>query len=66
MADNKMDQIFDKLQSVSDRYEEVNELISDPEVISDTKRFMKLSKEEGNYVRPLKHIKISRSDGITQ
>lgn len=48
MADNKMDQIFDKLQSVSDRYEEVNELISDPEVISDTKRFMKLSKEEGN------------------
>ncbi|NDR76718.1 peptide chain release factor 1 [Fructilactobacillus sanfranciscensis] len=43
-----MDQIFDKLQSVSDRYEEVNELISDPEVISDTKRFMKLSKEEGN------------------
>lgn len=48
MADNKMDQIFDKLQSVSDRYEEVSELISDPEVISDTKRFMKLSKEEGN------------------
>ncbi|WP_395320530.1 peptide chain release factor 1 [Fructilactobacillus frigidiflavus] len=43
-----MDQIFDKLQSVSDRYEEVSELISDPEVISDTKRFMKLSKEEGN------------------
>ncbi|AEN99351.1 Peptide chain release factor 1 [Fructilactobacillus sanfranciscensis TMW 1.1304] len=40
--------MFDKLQSVSDRYEEVNELISDPEVISDTKRFMKLSKEEGN------------------
>ncbi len=48
MADNKMDQIFDKLQSVSDRYDELNELISDPEVIADTNRFMKLSKEEGS------------------
>ncbi|ANZ58547.1 peptide chain release factor 1 [Fructilactobacillus lindneri] len=43
-----MDQIFDKLQSVSDRYDELNELISDPEVIADTNRFMKLSKEEGS------------------
>ncbi|USS93911.1 peptide chain release factor 1 [Fructilactobacillus ixorae] len=43
-----MDEIFDKLQSVSDRYDELNELISDPEVIADTKRFMKLSKEEGS------------------
>ncbi|USS88611.1 peptide chain release factor 1 [Fructilactobacillus hinvesii] len=42
-----MDQIFDKLQAVSDRYDELNELISDPEVIADTQRFMKLSKEEG-------------------
>ncbi|MCK8623970.1 peptide chain release factor 1 [Apilactobacillus xinyiensis] len=43
-----MDEIFEKLQSVVDRYDELNELISDPEVIADTKRFMKLSKEEGS------------------
>ncbi|MCF6515759.1 peptide chain release factor 1 [Lactobacillus sp. S2-2] len=43
-----MDKIFSRLQSVADRYSELNELISDPDVISDTKRFMKLSKEEGS------------------
>ncbi|MRU34807.1 PCRF domain-containing protein, partial [Xylella fastidiosa] len=31
-----------------DRYEELGELLSDPEVISDSQRFMKLSKEMGN------------------
>lgn len=43
-----MDEIFDKLQSVADRYEELNELMSDPEVIADSDRFMKLSREEGS------------------
>ncbi|WP_105957125.1 peptide chain release factor 1 [Apilactobacillus quenuiae] len=43
-----MDEIFEKLQAVVDRYDELNELISDPEVIADTKRFMALSKEEGS------------------
>ncbi|WP_268913283.1 peptide chain release factor 1 [Lentilactobacillus sp. SPB1-3] len=43
-----MDEIFDKLQAVVDRYDELNELISDPEVISDTQKFMKLSKEEAD------------------
>ena len=43
-----MDEIFDKLQSVVDRYDELNELISDPEVIADTQKFMKLSKEEAD------------------
>ncbi len=42
-----MDQIFDKLQAVVDRYDELNELISDPEVIADSQKFTKLSKEEG-------------------
>ncbi|MBM6614427.1 peptide chain release factor 1 [Desemzia sp. RIT804] len=40
--------MFDQLESVIGRYEELNELLSDPEVITDTKRFMKLSKEEGS------------------
>ncbi|GAY73818.1 peptide chain release factor 1 [Lentilactobacillus kosonis] len=43
-----MDEIFEKLQAVVDRYDELNELISDPEVISDTQKFMKLSKEEAD------------------
>ena len=42
-----MDEIFERLQSVVDRYDEVNEMLSDPDIISDTKRFMELSKEEG-------------------
>ncbi|HAT53659.1 MAG TPA: peptide chain release factor 1 [Lactobacillus sp.] len=43
-----MDEMFNKLQAVSDRYEELNELMSDPAVIADSDRFMKLSKEEGS------------------
>ena len=43
-----MNEIFDKLQAVADRYDEVNELLSDPDVIADTDRFMDLSKEEGS------------------
>ena len=40
--------IYDQLQAVEDRYEELGELLSDPEVVSDTKRFMQLSREEAN------------------
>ncbi|WP_205015624.1 peptide chain release factor 1 [Streptococcus porcinus] len=40
--------IYDQLQSLEDRYEELGELLSDPEVVSDTKRFMQLSKEEAS------------------
>ncbi|MFC6294775.1 peptide chain release factor 1 [Lactiplantibacillus daoliensis] len=43
-----MDKFFDKLQAVADRYEELGELLSDPEVIADSDRFMKLSKEMGS------------------
>ena len=35
--------IYDQLQAVEDRYEELGELLSDPDVVSDTKRFMELS-----------------------
>lgn len=55
-----MDEIFEKVQSVVDRYEEVSEMISDPEVIADTKRFLALSKEEGSLretVETFKHYK---------
>lgn len=40
-----MDKLFDRLQTLEDRYEELGELLSDPEVIADTQRFTKLSKE---------------------
>jgi peptide chain release factor 1 len=40
--------MYDQLQAIEDRYEELGELLSDPEVISDTQRFMQLSKEEAN------------------
>ena len=30
--------MFDRLQAVEDRYERLNELLSDPEVVSDTKK----------------------------
>lgn len=38
--------MYDQLQSIEDRYEELGELLSDPTVVSDTRRFMELSKEE--------------------
>mgnify|MGYP003084376295 CR=1 FL=1 len=40
--------IYDQLQAVEDRYEELGELLSDPDVVSDTKRFMQLSREEAS------------------
>lgn len=43
-----MDSIFEKLESVIARVDELNSLLSDPEVISDSKRFTELSKELGS------------------
>lgn len=40
--------MFDSLESLVARYEEITELMADPEVINDTYRFMKLSREEGD------------------
>lgn len=42
-----MNEIFERVQAVVDRYDEISEMISDPTIIADTKRFMALSKEEG-------------------
>lgn len=43
--------MFEQLDSFIIRYDELSELLSDPDVISDTKRFMELTKEEAN-LRP--------------
>ncbi|KRN94293.1 peptide chain release factor 1 [Pediococcus stilesii] len=39
--------IIEKVQAVADRYEELSELLADPEVLSDSQRYQELSKEEG-------------------
>ncbi|WP_099222556.1 peptide chain release factor 1 [Listeria costaricensis] len=38
--------MYDRLQAVENRYEELNELLSDPDVVSDPKRLRDLSKEQ--------------------
>lgn len=40
--------MYDRLQSVENRYEELNELLSDPDVVSDPKRLRDLSKEQSS------------------
>lgn len=60
-----MDEIFEKVQALVDRYDEVSEMLSDPDVISDTKRFMELSKEEGSLretVETFKHYQEVSAD----
>lgn len=67
-----MDKIFEQLETLLDRYQELQELMSDPEVINDTKRYMAYSKEEADMrdvVAAFRHYKelkksISDSDEI--
>ncbi|MCJ7840559.1 peptide chain release factor 1 [Lederbergia sp. NSJ-179] len=40
--------MFDKLQSVEERYEKLNELLSDPEVVSDADKLREYSKEQSS------------------
>jgi peptide chain release factor 1 len=40
--------VFDRLQSVEDRYERLHELLSDPEIINDPKKLREYSKEQSD------------------
>ncbi|TCP20242.1 peptide chain release factor 1 (bRF-1) [Scopulibacillus darangshiensis] len=40
--------MLDRLQSLEDRYDKLNQLLSDPEVISDTKKLREYSKEQAD------------------
>ncbi|WIL39012.1 peptide chain release factor 1 [Kurthia sp. YJT4] len=40
--------MFDRLQVVEDRYERLNELLSDPDVVSDNKKLAQYSKEQSD------------------
>ncbi len=43
-----MEAVLDRLQSLEDRYDKLNELLSDPEVISDSKKLREYSKEQSD------------------
>nr|WP_285868170.1 peptide chain release factor 1 [Mesobacillus maritimus] len=40
--------VFDRLQAVEDRFERLNELLSDPEIINDSKKLREYSKEQSD------------------
>jgi peptide chain release factor 1 len=40
--------VFDRLQAVEDRYERLNELLSDPEIVNDSKKLREFSKEQSD------------------
>lgn len=40
--------MFDRLQAVEDRYERLNELLSDPDIVNDTKKLREYSKEQSD------------------
>ncbi|MCM3586859.1 peptide chain release factor 1 [Mesobacillus maritimus] len=40
--------MFDRLQAVEDRFERLNELLSDPEIINDSKKLREYSKEQSD------------------
>ena len=48
--------MFDRLQSVEDRYEKLNELLSDPANIMTQRNFVNIQKNNLIYKIPFKHI----------
>ena len=40
--------VFDRLQAVEARYDKLNELLSDPEIVSDTNKHRDYSKEQSD------------------
>ena len=45
---NEVNDVFDRLQAVEDRYERLNELLSDPEIVNDSKKLREYSKEQSD------------------
>ena len=43
--------MFDRLQAVEDRYDRLNELLSDPEIVNDPKKLREYSKEQSGHSR---------------
>ena len=60
--------MFDRLQAVEDRYDRLNELLSDPEIVNDTKKLRDYSKEQSDIqetveaYREYKEVKAQHQD----
>ncbi|MCE4049707.1 MULTISPECIES: peptide chain release factor 1 [Bacillaceae] len=60
--------MFDRLQAVEDRYDRLNELLSDPEIVNDTKKLRDYSKEQSDIqetvevYREYKEVKAQNQD----
>ncbi|GAY77866.1 peptide chain release factor 1 [Sporolactobacillus inulinus] len=48
MQHDGVDEMFERLQSIEDRYEKVNQMLADPEVINDPAKLRKYSKEQSD------------------
>lgn len=48
MDKNEVNSVFDRLQAVEDRYDKLNELLSDPEIVNDTRKLRDYSKEQSD------------------
>ena len=57
--------MFDRLDDLLIRYEELMEELGSPEVASDTNRFRKLMKEQSDLLRLWRHIKSIRRQNRT-
>jgi peptide chain release factor 1 len=45
---NEVNDVFDRLQAVEDRYEKLNELLSDPEIVNNPSKLREYSKEQAD------------------
>ena len=60
--------MFDRLQAVEDRYERLNELLSDPDIVNDSKKLREYSKEQSDIqetvdaYREYKEVKVQLAD----
>ncbi|BAQ57454.1 peptide chain release factor 1 [Lactobacillus acetotolerans] len=57
-----MDKIMEQLEGLVAHYEELQEMMADPEVINDTKRYMKVSKEEADLREIVQKYKKYKAD----
>lgn len=48
LKEKEVEDVLDRLQSLEARYDKLNELLSDPEVINDTKKLREYSKEQSD------------------
>lgn len=50
--------MFDQLDIVEERYEQLNEMLSDPEIVNDSDKLRKYSKRTSRFTKQLMYIEI--------